>query len=57
VLLMLALGWGINWKRDPVTLSGEAELWSALPQEAAPKLVEPTPATACAGSASRRHRW
>ena len=43
LLLMLALGWGINWKRDPVMLSAEAELWSALPQEAAPKLVEPTP--------------
>ena len=43
LLLMLALGWGVNWKRDPVTLSVEAELWSALPQEAAPRLVEPTP--------------
>jgi len=43
LLLMLALGWGINWKRDPVTLSAEAELWSSLPQEAAPKLVEPPP--------------
>jgi colicin import membrane protein len=43
LLLMLALGWGINWKRDPVMLSAEAELWSALPQEAAPKLVEPAP--------------
>ena len=42
LLLMLALGWGVNWKRDPVTLSVEAELWSALPQEAAPKTVEPT---------------
>lgn len=41
LLLMLALGWGVNWKRDPVTLSVEAELWSALPQEAAPKAVEP----------------
>ena len=43
LLLVLALGWGINWKRDPVTLSAEAELWSSLPQEAAPRLVEPTP--------------
>ena len=43
LLLMLALGWGVNWKRDPLTLSAEAELWSALPQQAAPRLVEPTP--------------
>jgi colicin import membrane protein len=43
LLLMLALGWGVNWKRDPVTISAEAELWSALPQQAAPKLVEPPP--------------
>lgn len=43
LLLMLALGWGVNWKRDPVTLSVEAELWSTLPQEAAPRLVEPAP--------------
>ena len=43
ILLMLALGWGVNWKRDSVTISAEAELWSALPQEAAAKLVEPPP--------------
>ena len=43
VLLMLALTWGINWKRDPEYLSAEAELWSRLPQEAAPKLVEVAP--------------
>ncbi len=43
VLLMIALTWGINWKRDPEYLSAEAELWSRLPQEAAPKLVEVAP--------------
>jgi colicin import membrane protein len=43
VLLMIALTWGINWKRDPDYLSAEAELWSRLPQEAAPKLVEVAP--------------
>jgi colicin import membrane protein len=43
VLLMLALTWGINWKRDPENLSAEAELWSRLPQEAAPRLVEVSP--------------
>ncbi len=43
LLLMLALTWGINWKRDPVLLSVDAELWSSVPQEAAPKLVEVAP--------------
>lgn len=43
LLLMFALTWGINWKRDPVSLSVEAELWSNLPQQAAPKLVEVAP--------------
>lgn len=43
LLLMLALTWGINWKRDPVLLSVDAELWSSVPQEAAPKLVEIAP--------------
>ena len=43
LLLMLALTWGISWNRDPVTLSVAAELWSAVPQEAAPRTVEPPP--------------
>ena len=43
LLLMLALTWGISWNRDPVTLSVAAELWSAVPQEAAPRAVEPPP--------------
>jgi len=38
--LVLALTWGVAWKQTPpVTL--DAELWSALPQEAAPPLSEP----------------
>ena len=41
-LLVVALTAGINWNRDN-TLSAEAELWSALPQAAAPKLVEIEP--------------
>jgi colicin import membrane protein len=41
VLLLLALTWGINWKRDAENLSVEAELWASVPQQAAPKLVEP----------------
>lgn len=39
-LLLAALTWGVHWKRDAVTITAEAELWSALPQQAAPKLVE-----------------
>ena len=42
-LLLLALTWGISWKSEPDNLSVTAELWSALPQEAAPKLQEPEP--------------
>lgn len=38
--LVLALTWGVAWKQTPpITL--DAELWSALPQEAAPPLSEP----------------
>jgi colicin import membrane protein len=41
--LLAALTWGVNWKTNTQTLTAEAELWSALPQEAAPKLVELPP--------------
>lgn len=41
--LLAALTWGVHWKREDVTLTAEAELWSAIPQQAAPKLVEPPP--------------
>lgn len=41
-LLLIALTAGINWQSD--SLSTEAELWSAVPQAAAPKLVEVEPA-------------
>lgn len=43
VFLLVALTLGVNWKRDPVSLTAEAELWSAVPQEAAPRLVEVPP--------------
>lgn len=43
VLLIGALTWGINWKRSDPDLSFEAELWSSVPQEAAPRLVETPP--------------
>jgi colicin import membrane protein len=42
--LLAALTWGVHWKSEAVSVTAEAELWSALPQEAAPKLVELPPA-------------
>ena len=43
VFLLVALTWGVHWKSEAVNVTAEAELWSALPQEAAPKLVEVPP--------------
>lgn len=49
-LLLAALTWGVHWRSDSSTPAVEAELWSAVPQQAAPKLVEaplePEPAPA-----------
>ena len=36
MLLVAALTWGVHWKSQPLTMSAEAELWSAVPKEAAP---------------------
>ena len=41
LLLLAALTWGIHWKTEPNTLSASAELWSAVPAEAAPAAIEP----------------
>ena len=35
-LLMAALTWGVHWKQDEPPVAFEAEIWSALPREAAP---------------------
>lgn len=43
VLLMVALTWGINWKKESENQAAEAELWSSVPQQAAPKLIEAPP--------------
>lgn len=43
LLLMLALTWGVNWKREAENVAAEAELWSSVPQQAAPKLIETPP--------------
>jgi colicin import membrane protein len=43
LLLLGALTWGVHWKRSDPASSFEAELWSAVPQQAAPRAVEPPP--------------
>ena len=40
VVLIAALTWGVSWKRESSSSPVQAELWSAVPQEAAPALVE-----------------
>ena len=43
VLLIAALTFGVHWRNsEPTTMA--AELWSAVPQAAAPRAVEPEPA-------------
>ena len=41
--LVAALTLGVQWHREAITVTAEAELWSALPQQAAPALVEVAP--------------
>ena len=41
VLLLAVLSLGVQWKRDPTPVTVEAELWSALPVQAAPKAPDP----------------
>lgn len=42
-LLLAALTWGVSWKRDAPIPTVEAELWSSIPHQAAPKLAEVPP--------------
>ena len=42
-LLIAALTWGVNWKRSDTSTSYEAELWSAVPRQVAPRLTETPP--------------
>ena len=44
-LLILALTWGVNWKRSDRSVTYDAEIWSALPQQVAPRLMETAPVT------------
>lgn len=44
LFLLAALTWGVNWKRQQANpITAEAELWSSVPQQAAPKAQEPPP--------------
>jgi colicin import membrane protein len=43
LLLLLALTYGLRWQRETPVVAAEAELWSRLPQEAAPKEVPVPP--------------
>ncbi|MCU0925525.1 MAG: cell envelope integrity protein TolA [Hydrogenophaga sp.] len=42
-LLVAALTWGVGWKQDAEPAVFEAELWSRLPVQAAPRAVDPPP--------------
>lgn len=42
-LLLAGLTFSVQWKRNAEDTVAEAELWSAVPQEAAPREVEPPP--------------
>jgi colicin import membrane protein len=46
LLLLMALTWGINWKRESENVVAEAELWSSVPQQAAPRVVQAPPIVA-----------
>jgi colicin import membrane protein len=43
ILLLLALTWGVHWKRESENVAAEAELWSSVPEQAAPKVVQAPP--------------
>ena len=43
VLLIIALTWGVSWRREAENDAVEAELWSSTIQQAAPRAVAPTP--------------
>jgi colicin import membrane protein len=42
-LLVGVLTMGVQWKRDAIPVTIEAELWSALPVQAAPQAPDPVP--------------
>jgi colicin import membrane protein len=42
-LLIIALTWGVSWRRETADAAVDAELWSSTVQQAAPRAVAPTP--------------
>jgi colicin import membrane protein len=42
-LLIIALTWGVSWRREAEDAAIEAELWSSTVQQAAPRAVAPVP--------------
>ena len=42
-LLVAALAWGVQWKRESQQMAVDAELWASVPQPAAPKTIESEP--------------
>ena len=40
-VLVVALTWGVNWKSSSDQPAVEAELWAAVPQQAAPRAETP----------------
>lgn len=44
LVLLAVLTLGVQWRRTASTTPVQAELWSAMPKAAAPRLVEPPPA-------------
>jgi len=40
-LLIIALTWGVSWRREAEDAAIEAELWSSTVQQAAPRLTAP----------------
>ena len=43
LVLIAALTWGVSWKQDAQPVAFEAELWSNVAQQAAPRAVSPPP--------------
>lgn len=43
LLLMAALTWGVHWRKEQTAVAFEAEIWSSVPREAAPRAVAPPP--------------
>ncbi|QNP60784.1 cell envelope integrity protein TolA [Paenacidovorax monticola] len=56
VVLLGALTWGVKWKTSADQPAVEAELWSAVPQQAAPREVAPPPPPAPEPEPPGRHR-